>query len=159
MSEPTQWEYATYVIKNPRSTSSTRTLEHFGRGGWELVTVTSTVKFWNVAFGNDVLMVFKRPTNEPADLSLRAPARYDDQGAPIADPFAARPYGPPGDVSGDSRRRLPRRVEPGVHSQVATARPRGRAASPLGDPAPDRRAISRAEVQLRMRSCNRQPHR
>lgn len=89
MGNVTQWEYVTHVISNPEIHKLDETLKFFGHGGWELLTMTSTIKFSNRAFGNELVLVFKRPTDEPADLSLRAPALFNDQGEPLKDPLKA----------------------------------------------------------------------
>jgi hypothetical protein len=67
----TRWEYGVFVVKNPDVHRLEADLANFGKGGWELVTLTSTVKFWNRAMGNDLVLVFKRQTDEPADLSIK----------------------------------------------------------------------------------------
>lgn len=67
----TRWEYGVQVVKNPEIHGLEKDLAKFGKGGWELVTMTSTVKFWNRAMGNDLVLVFKRQTDEPADMSIK----------------------------------------------------------------------------------------
>jgi hypothetical protein len=86
MRDPTQWEYTIHSIRNQEIPRLGRILAYFGRGGWELVTMSTTVKYW-FETGNELVMVFKRPTTEPADLSIRWAKVYDDQGTPIADPW------------------------------------------------------------------------
>ena len=87
MGEVAQWQYQTYVMKNPEIATLDRTLSYFGRGGWELVTMTSTIKFWNRALGNDLVLVLKRPTSVPADVAMGAPRLFDDEGQPLKDPW------------------------------------------------------------------------
>ena len=85
----TRWEYLIHVIKNPEVKNLDQALAYFGAGGWEVVTMTSTNKFWNRGINtNDIILVLKRPTTEPADVSLRAPEMYDPSGAAVKDPWA-----------------------------------------------------------------------
>jgi hypothetical protein len=80
----TRWEYGVHVIKNPEVKGLEAELAKFGQGGWELVSMTTTVKFWNTAFGNDLVLVFKRPTDEDADLSIKVGIEYDPStGLPV----------------------------------------------------------------------------
>lgn len=66
----TGWEYAVHAVKNFQVAGLHRTLDRYGRGGWELISMTTTVKTWVNLTGNDLVLVFKRPTDTPADLTI-----------------------------------------------------------------------------------------
>jgi hypothetical protein len=62
------WEYRVLLVKNPDVGVLEKRLVEYGRAGWELVEIVSTVKTWVNLSGNDLVVVFKRPTDQPADL-------------------------------------------------------------------------------------------
>jgi hypothetical protein len=83
-----RWEYAVYTAKVPDVSRIQGDLERFGEGGWELVSMTTTVKTWWNVTGNDLVLVFKRMVDAPADLSIRptpavpAPVTAPQPGSP-----------------------------------------------------------------------------
>jgi len=62
-----RWEYRVVVFKIYDVGSFERRLSDFGVAGWELITLSTTVKTWLNATGNDLVAVLKRPSPEPAD--------------------------------------------------------------------------------------------
>ena len=73
-----RWEYRVLVVKNPDVGVLEKVLAEYGRAGWELVEIVSTVKTWMNMTGNDLVVVFKRPTNEPPDLEFEPAFRAID---------------------------------------------------------------------------------
>ena len=65
---PTQWEYQVVMMSNDDLPHLQDRLASHGRAGWELVTVTTTVKK-SIAYSNDMVLILKRPTIEPADVT------------------------------------------------------------------------------------------
>jgi hypothetical protein len=62
-----QWEYRVVPFRNSEVIQMQNVLDDFGRAGWELVTMTTTVRVY--AVGNELVAVFKRPTDELPDLA------------------------------------------------------------------------------------------
>ena len=65
----TQWEYRVVMMSNDEMRHVQNDLGSYGRAGWELVTVTTTVKK-SIAYSDDMVLILKRPTTEPADLTV-----------------------------------------------------------------------------------------
>ncbi len=59
MAEP--WEYLVETLKNPDVGDLRNRLNRLGAEGWELVSMTTTVKTWSNLTGNDLVCVLKRP--------------------------------------------------------------------------------------------------
>jgi hypothetical protein len=62
-----KWEYRVVVFKIYDVSAFERRLSDFGRAGWELVTLSTTVKTWLNVTGNDLVAVLKRPSPDLAD--------------------------------------------------------------------------------------------
>ena len=63
------WEYRVVVFKIADDASFQDRLNDFGIAGWELVTLSSTVKTRVNGSGTDLIAVLKRPSDERADRS------------------------------------------------------------------------------------------
>jgi hypothetical protein len=61
MVEHAPWEYRVETVKNPDVKELRSVLNRIGSEGWELVSMTTTVKTWINVTGNDLVFVFKRP--------------------------------------------------------------------------------------------------
>lgn len=67
-----QWQYAVVTFANPKFGSESNieaSLNDYGRAGWELIVMTTTVKAVVNMTGNDLVAVFKRRSSDPADLA------------------------------------------------------------------------------------------
>jgi hypothetical protein len=65
--EATRWEYRVVVWKNFATGNLETLLNDLGIAGWELVTLSSTIKSLVNVTGNDMVAVLKRPSADPAD--------------------------------------------------------------------------------------------
>ena len=54
------WEYRVETVKNPDVKSIGNWMNRLGAEGWELVSMSTTVKTWLNVTGNDIVLVFKR---------------------------------------------------------------------------------------------------
>jgi hypothetical protein len=66
----TGWEYAVLTVKNPDVRTLQGRLNRHGAAGWELVSALTTVKTWVNLSGNDLVCIFKRASDSPADRML-----------------------------------------------------------------------------------------
>lgn len=57
----TQWQYRVETLKNTAVSSLQDRLNRLGAKGWELVSMTSTIKTIVNVTGNDLVLTFKRP--------------------------------------------------------------------------------------------------
>ena len=71
----TQWEYRVRAIKIPQIRDLERWLGRYGAAGWEVVSLTTTVKTWMNVTGNDIVVIMKRPTDHPADVTMEPDTR------------------------------------------------------------------------------------
>jgi hypothetical protein len=62
-----RWEYKVVTLKIAGVPFMEQWLNDFGIAGWELLTLTTTVKTWANISGNDLVAVFRRPSTELAD--------------------------------------------------------------------------------------------
>ena len=62
-----RWEYRIFTVKIYEKYALERWLNELGIAGWELVSLSTTVKTWLNVSGNDLIAVLKRPGAEPAD--------------------------------------------------------------------------------------------
>jgi hypothetical protein len=72
------WQYRVATFKNTEVHTIETDLSKYGRAGWELVSLSTTVKK-PVNLGNDLIAVFKRPGNGEVDRS--ADPALDQRGA------------------------------------------------------------------------------
>ncbi len=61
--EAVPWQYRVVTFKNPEVGHLQARLDALGAAGWELVTLSTTVKTWLNVTGNDLVAVFKRPAS------------------------------------------------------------------------------------------------
>lgn len=61
MIDAVRWDYRVITFKNYEVDSMQHDLNEWGRAGWELVGLSTTVKKIGTLLGNDLIAVFKRP--------------------------------------------------------------------------------------------------
>jgi len=71
------WEYKVLTLKNPDVSLLERRLSRYGAAGWELVSAVTTVKTWVNLSGNDLVLVFKRLGERPADRGIEVGIQID----------------------------------------------------------------------------------
>jgi len=79
--EAVPWEYKVVTFQTPEIEILEKELSGWGAAGWELVSLTSTIKVWNVAVHpNSLVAVLKRPGVGVVDRNATPDPRASTEG-------------------------------------------------------------------------------